>query len=155
MNTEKVKAGQLEEWILMEAYKNGLARLNKESATADFGPEKLGGYFVHRHNIYQGYFKLPNDPLTCKREAGGSRGSYHDLRLRSTVILCESVKQLLKNRLIHFPRGGTSKENRADLLQLYASFIFLTEAGVQKAEALLSALKGTESQGQLEGSCAA
>ncbi len=154
MSIEEEHVGRLQEWILVEAYKDGLARLNKERATLESGPEELGGYFIHRHSIYQRYFNLRNEPHPAGEEGRGPASSYRKLRLKSAVILCESVRQLLKEGLIQFPQRGVSKENQADLLRIYATFLFLTEAGVRKAESLLSAFQRAQRQDQMEGCCA-
>jgi len=129
--------GQLQKWILVEAYKNGLARKNKTRATDEFGRKELGCYFIHRHDIYLRYFKLPHDQLGNGAENGSSVRTYREVRLRSAVILCESVRRLLRKRLIQFPLGGVSSQNLGDLLGIHGDSLFLTEAGARKARSLL------------------
>ena len=133
------KVARLQKWILEEAYRNGRARINEQSGASGAGPEKPDAYFIHRHDIYRRYFKLPNDPLHFAPETGNedAMSGYRQVRLRSSVILCESVRKLLKTGLIKFLRSGLAKDSRADLPGGDASFIFLTETGVRKAESLL------------------
>ena len=151
----KEKVARLEKWILVEAYKNGLARKNNECASEKFGPEEGGGYFIPRHDIYQRYFRLPDDSLRYGAESGSPVRSNREVRLRSAVILCESVRQLLKDELIKFPQSGVWRENQADPVPICASSIFLTEAGIRKAESLLSAFQGPKSQDRTTTLCAA
>jgi hypothetical protein len=151
------KVAQLQKWILEEAYKGGLARLNKKSDTDESRSEKSSDYFIHRHDIYQRYFKLPNDPLRFEPETGNEDAInyYRQVRLRSAVILCESVRELLKNRLIQFLRTGFPKESQMGLPKDDPSFIFLTEAGVSKAESFLSTEESQKSQDRTERRSAA
>jgi hypothetical protein len=132
------KVARLQKWILEEAYRNGQTRINGQSGASEAGPEKPNAYFIHRHDIYRRYFKLPNDPLHFMPETGNEdtiRG-YRQARLRSAVILCESVRELLKSGLIRFFRSGISRESPEDISVGDASFLFLTETGVRKAESL-------------------
>ena len=139
MLTAKEKAARLERWILVEAYKNGSACKNNECASEEFGPKEWGGYFIRRHDIYQRYFRLPGNSFDYGAENGGSICRSREIRLRSAVILCESVRQLLKDELIKFSQSGVWRENQADPVPICGSSIFLTEAGIRKAESLLSA----------------
>jgi hypothetical protein len=155
MLRKKEKMGQLQKWILVEAYKNGLARKNKARATAEFGRKELGCYFIHRHDIYTRYFKLPNDRLGNGEANGSSFRAYHEVRLRNAVILCESVRRLLKKGLILFPLDGVSKHNLGDLLGLHGGSLFLTKAGVRKARSLLSNFRGPDSRDGMGRPCVA
>jgi hypothetical protein len=65
------------------------------------------------------------------------------------------VRQLLRKRLIQFPEGRDLKNDQVDLLRIYGNFIFLTEAGVQKAESLLSTLQNPRDEDHIERPCAA
>jgi len=138
MSKTKDKAGRLQEWILIEAYKNGQARRTGERTTGDFGAEESERYFIHRHDIYQRYFKLSIEAFLRGEETGGATRRHIKLRLKSTAILCESVRHLLKDGLIQFPQRGSANMSQADLLRLHANFIFLTQAGIRKAASLLA-----------------
>jgi hypothetical protein len=61
------------------------------------------------------------------------------MRLKSAAILCESVRQLLRDGLIQCPQRAFAKRSQADLLRICATFIFLTEEGIRRAERLLAA----------------
>jgi hypothetical protein len=149
------KAARLQEWILIEAYKNGQAHQRGACATAEVDPEESERYFVRRHDIYQRYFKLPIDAFLRGAGNGDSVHGHVKARLKSAAILCESVRQLLRNGLIQFPQRAFAKKSQADLLRIYASFIFLTEEGVRKAESLLSAFQARESPDRADGPWAA
>jgi len=155
MNREREKMGQLQKWILVEAYKNGRTRKNKPQEAADLGQKELGHYFIHRHDIYQKYFKLPNDHLGNGVQATSSFRTYREVRLRSAVILCESVRRLLKKGLIQFPLEGVSKHNLGDLLGIHGGCLFLTKAGVRKAKSLLASLQGPDGRGGIRRTCTA
>jgi hypothetical protein len=134
------KVGKLLRWILVEAYKSGLTRLKRNRQPDESGTETSGDYYIYRHDIYQRFFRLANDPL--RQEAGavdeGALRSYRRRRLKSAVILCESVRELLKNGLIQFPRGAVSEESRMNHWGGSTNFISLTEAGIKKAESILT-----------------
>lgn len=151
------RVGKLLRWILVEAYKSGLTRLNRNRQPDESGTEKSRDCYIHRHDIYQRYFRLPNGPF--RYEAGtvneGALRNYRRRRLKSAVVLCESVRELLKNGLIQFPRGGFSTESQIDLLENSENFIFLTEAGIKEAESILTLERGPVNQGPLEGPCSA
>jgi hypothetical protein len=141
MTKAEHKAGRLQEWILIEAYKNGQSPQSGVCATPEFEPEEAERYFVRRHDIYQRFFKLPIDAFLRGQDNGGSVRRHAKLRLKSAAILCESVRQLLRDGLIQFPQRSFVKRSQADLLRIYATFIFLTEEGVRKAESLLAPLR--------------
>jgi len=153
MTRVEEKAGTLLQWILVEAYKGGLARLNRKRRPDESGTEKPGNCFIHRYDIYQRYFGLPNDLLRCKAGARDevSLKRYRRRRLKSAVILCESVRELLKNGLIQFSWGDVSQESQRDLFGESTDHISLTEAGIQKAESIFVLEQRSGSQRQLEG----
>ncbi len=155
MIRKKEKMGKLQKWILVEAYKNGLAPKNKALATGDFGRKELGCYFIHRHDIYKRYFKLPDNHLGNGEENGSSLRAYSEVRLRSAVILCESVRRLLEKRLIQFPLDGVTKHNLGDLLGIHGGSLFLTKAGARKARSLLSNFRGPNSRDGIGRPCTA
>jgi hypothetical protein len=150
MSNPEKKAGRLQEWILIEAYKNGQSRLSGEGVTGASGTEAPDHYFICRHDIYQRFFRLPIDAFLREAEPGGTVRRQVKLRLKSAAILCESVKELLRSGLIQFPERAFAKKSQAELLRIYASFIFLTEAGVRKAESLLS---GFQYPAEPDGTC--
>lgn len=135
MIAKQNKEGSLPKWILVEAYRSGLARKKGQGRADGAGPEGFGFYRLNRHDVYRRFFKLPDDPF--RSEAGITNekaiNGYRKLRLRSAVLLCESVRTLLKNGLIHFPQSGVSRECPGDHPKGDASLIFLTGAGVRSA----------------------
>jgi hypothetical protein len=140
MTMAQKTTGPLQEWILIEAYKNGLA---------------LGIFFVHRHDIYRRYFDLTADSLGLDEATILSIGRPQEVRLKSAALLCQSVKQLLKHGLIQFnqdpwpqgaPPGGSG---------VPAASIHLTEAGIKKAELLFMELQAFTSPDRLERLCPA
>jgi hypothetical protein len=147
------ETGLLQDWILVEAYKNGLARRNSEDSCGESGAEEPGGFYIHRHDIYERYFKLPTESLLYGAEAKGARSDYRTIRLKSAVLLCASVRHLLRHGLIRFPPGRISKADQVDLLRTYSSSIVLTDAGVMKAESLLAASPEPDERDADDGRC--
>jgi hypothetical protein len=137
MTQVEKKAKKLREWILLEAYKNGQARrveICPAGSSAAEGPEQ---YYVSRYAVYQRFFKLPIDDLF---QGGDDRGPVRrtaQLRLRCSLLLCESVRALLREKLIWFPHRRSAKEDPTRSLPTAATLIFLTAAGARKAESLL------------------
>lgn len=136
-----LKSGGLQAWILVEAYKNGLARLDAADRVETLGEDGACPFFVQRHDIYRRYFDLPADSLLYgTSDRGLSRGE-REARLRCAALLCDSVRQLLKQGLIRFLQGQPPGPKPQSGVGLSADAIHLTEAGVCRAEALF-----TESQ---------
>lgn len=144
MKRKEEKVGKLIRWILVETYRSGLPRLNRNIQPGESRTEKPEGYSIHRHEIYRRYFRLPKDPFRYRDGALDEvyLKNYGQRRLRNAVILCESVRELLKNGLIQFPRGGVFEETQADLFGDSANFISLTEAGIKEAESILTLGQG-------------
>jgi hypothetical protein len=155
MTQEKEKVGRLQEWILVEAYHHGESRKKKEPSAGEFAPEEMGDYCIHRDDIYQRYFKLPKYDFHYRAGNGVSIRHFREVRLKSAVILCESVRELLRSRLIQFPRVCFSKRNQADPHRIDAGRLFLTAEGVRRAKWLLSGFRGPVSEDQRDGRCAA
>lgn len=128
---------RLQEWILLEAYKNGRSGRTPRQTAGGSACEAPTIYFVCRHDVYQRHFRLPVEP-----QSGGSEGRSGagdpERRLKSAAILCESLKRLLKTGLIQFHPWASAKKSLAECLRISSSFIFLTEEGVRKAESLFS-----------------
>ncbi|HVP91392.1 MAG TPA: hypothetical protein VMS75_09260 [Terriglobales bacterium] len=144
------RARRLQKWILIEAYKNGQALKSGERAARELGMDECEGYSIRRHDIYLRYFRLPVDVLPREGQAGSSRRRHTNLRLRSAAVLCEAMRCLLNAGLIQFPEGSATAKSQAQLLRIHASFIFLSEAGVRKAESLVSALQDPKRPDRLD-----
>lgn len=131
------KTRKLEEWILTEAYKNGQARRGGICSTGSNAAEDPEGYYVSRYAVYQRFFKLPIDAFfqggTGTAQARRSVAS----RLRCAAALCQSVRTLLRDGLIHVPCRASQTAGQADRSENAATLICLTAAGARKAESLL------------------
>ena len=68
MTLRKDQVSRLRDWILIEAYKNGLARKDDICARGRLsvdGPHHY--YYIGRHAVYQRFFNLPSTlSLTAK-----------------------------------------------------------------------------------------
>ena len=130
--------GGLQAWILVEAYKNGLARLDAADPAETLKKDGACPFFVQRHDLYRRYFDLPADLLLCGTSDRCLSPAEREVRLRIAVLLCDSVRQLLKQGLIrfHHGRGDAAAPRRGP--NLSASAIHLTEAGIRRAEALFA-----------------
>ena len=140
MTRREERAARLQGWILVEAYKNGLARVGGVCGSRGSNTDGSEQYFVCRQDIYQRYFRLPID---ASLQGAGNRKAFRRharLRLRSTTIVCESVRQLVRHQLIHFPQLAFAQKSHDDLLRIPGTVICLTLAGVAKAQSLLSAV---------------
>ncbi len=137
MKMKRERSSKLQDWILVEAYKNGLTCRAQDDGTPEIDPCDVGDYFINKHDIYQNYFCLQASPFGGRPGAEMTFGRYWELRLKSAVVLSRSVKRLLERMLIFFPNFIGFKKNGPGHLWKYANYIFLTEAGAQKAKALM------------------
>lgn len=148
-----LKSGGLQAWILVEAYKSGLARLDAADRAETLEKNGACPYYVQRHDIYRRYFDLPAETLLYGTpDRGLSRGE-REARLRSAALLCQSVRQLLKQGLIRFPQGRAAAAAPRLGPDLPESAIVLTEAGVRRAEALFAESQRFTSPDSLELYC--
>ncbi len=136
MKSGKDQLGRLQNWILVEAYKNGRGLGYEALGNSDATPEESDGFHIHRHEIYRRYFRLPQDSFPERAEDRCSSRRYLEVRWHGAVLLCDSVRQLLRRGWIHFPKVSSAKTN-AERLRIYGSFLFLTEAGIRQAQWLL------------------
>jgi hypothetical protein len=137
MNQVEKKSKKLQEWMLLEAYKNGEAR--REGACPAGSPAADGRerYHVNRYAVYQRFFKLPIEAFF---QGGDGRSSVRrsvEYRLRCSRLLCHSVRVLLREGLIWFPHRPAATGRPDESVLPGTTFIFLTAAGVRKAESLI------------------
>lgn len=150
-----LKSGGLQAWILVEAYKGGMARLDGTDPADKRGKGRIGAFFIHRHDVYRRYFELSDDSLLYGTSDRGLSPEDREARLKSAALLCESVKQLLKQGLIRFPdrRGAAAAPRRGP--NFPAGAIHLTESGVRVAETLFAETHRFTSPDRLELYCPA
>jgi len=145
MTVKAKKAVRLQEWILTEAFANGQAWQGDICAAGKNGRDNTDRYFITRYAVYQRFFRLPVDSLF---QGPGNRDAlrrYARVRLRSTTILCESVRRLVNAGLIRFPIRAFAKKGGDDPAQAFSTLICLTEAGIRLAESLISRTRDPES----------
>ena len=155
MKPEKEAVDRLQKWILLEAYHRGESRIGKERAAGEFASDGPGDYWIHRDEIYLRFFKLSPDQVRSGAGIGASVRRHREVRLKGAIILCDSVRELLRNRLIRFARVSFSKTDHSDLALNEAGRLFLTEAGVRRARWLLCGFHGPETEHPVDGRCAA
>jgi hypothetical protein len=141
MMPHKEDNGRLQDWILVEAYRHGECRRTKAKSAVDFWPEETGDYWIHRDHIYRRYFRLTEDGTGFKFRNGRALERYREARLKSAVIFCDSVRALLRSRLIRFPKVPFSRNDHSDLRPMDAGRLFLTAEGVRRAKSLLSGFR--------------
>lgn len=137
MTRFKRDSRKLKDWILMEAYRNGLARQGGICPTGPNGSDVPEGYYISRYAIYQGFFKLPIDAFFQGGQNTARARRCAASRLRCSAMLCESVRSLLRDGLIRFPGRVSTKWGATDAQEALTTFIGLTAAGMRMAESLL------------------
>jgi hypothetical protein len=133
------KALDLREWILLEAYKNGQARDNGICAAGTSGRTRTERFFISRYAVYQKYFKLPIEAFFQGGPGGERLRRWSELRMKCSLALCESVRQLFKRGLIRFAERPVGDVEPPLTAPPAGTFIFLTPAGIREAETLLAA----------------
>jgi hypothetical protein len=133
------KTSDLREWILLEAYKNGQARGDGICAAGASERARTERFFISRYAVYQKYFKLPIEAFFQGGPGGETRRRRSELRMKCSLALCESVRQLLKRGLIRFAERPVGDEDQPPPRPTAGTFIFLTPEGVREAETLLAA----------------
>jgi hypothetical protein len=112
-------------WILIEAYRSGLAESESWPSGDEFDSDRLISYRISRRSIYRLYFRLEDGHGSAAPDAPASTKAHYMARLKKAALLARAVKRLLEQKLIA-------------MLSLQSEYLYLTEHGVFEAESVLA-----------------
>jgi len=133
-----LKPDDLSTWILIEAYRNGSGEREPRSDKKGAGPGRLASFRISCRAIYEDYFGSEENPGAAAPGAPTSAEAPRLARLKKTVVLARSVKQLLAQRLIALPAFSGLTTGIRHVPSVYAEYLYLTEHGVHEAESILA-----------------